>query len=224
MVTTTLALILLARQDKPVDIPKSELPKSAVCVVCRANGESHGEERPAAGVRYKGIAYYFCGLKEVEQFKADPEAFMPPVLPRPMPDFSLVDTNGQAWGRDSFKGRVILIDFWATWCKPCKEMKPILEKCREKYSTKGFEVLSVSIDESVETLTNFLKRNRFTNPVLFDSSQTWAAWKVRVIPAFFVVKDGIVVDQWVGKKTEKEVLALVAQHIGSSSLSPDPVP
>ena len=186
-------------QDKPVEVPKGDLPRSSVCAVCMANGESHGEERPQAGLRYKGTTYYFCSKKEVETFKKDPDAFLPPVLPRPMPAFDLTDVDGKHWTAESFKGTTILVDFWATWCGPCKEMKPIVEKVREKFAGKGFEVLSVSIDEKKADLLKFLPKNKFANPVLHDSSQTWAAWKVRVVPAFYLVKDGQVVAQWVGK-------------------------
>ena len=70
-------------QDTPEDIAKKDLPKKATCVVCASNGEGHGEEKPAAGVRYKGKSYFFCNAREAVTFKQDPEAFMPPVLPRP---------------------------------------------------------------------------------------------------------------------------------------------
>ena len=69
----------------PEEIAKKDLPKKAVCFVCSANGETHGEEKPAAGARYKGKTYYFCNEKEAVAFKQDPEAYMPPVLPRPAP-------------------------------------------------------------------------------------------------------------------------------------------
>jgi len=213
MITTTLALLLLNGQDIPVDIPKGELPKAALCVICNANGETHGEEKPAAGVKYKGKTFYFCNAKEVDTFKADPEAFMPPVLPRPMPNFELQDTTGTTWNTLKMKDKVVIIDFWATWCGPCKEMKPLIEKSHAKYREKGLEVLSVSIDEKKETLVNYLKKNKFKNPVLFDSNQTWAEWKVRVIPAFFVVKNGQIVDQWVGKKSQRELDNLVEKQL-----------
>src|SRR4051812_2214381 len=75
-------------QDTPRDIPKNELPNSAVCTVCTANGNAHGPEKPAAGVRYKGNTFYFCNAKEVATFKNDPDSFLPPVLPRPVPKFT----------------------------------------------------------------------------------------------------------------------------------------
>ncbi len=214
MSITVIALALsITNQDTPVEIAKSELPKSAECVICSANGAGHGEEKPAAGVKYKGKSYYFCNTKEVAEFKADPIAFLPPVLPRPMPKFDLTDTTGLQWNAKSMTDKVVLIDFWATWCGPCKEMKPLIDKAHSTFKSKGFEVLSVSIDEKEKTLTDYLKKNKFTNPVLFDKSQTWSEWKVRVVPTFFVVKNNQIVDQWSGKKSQNELNTLIESHL-----------
>lgn len=200
-------------QDTPVPMEKSALPKAALCVVCHANGSDHGEERPAAGVRYKGNEYYFCNAKEVETFRKDPEGYMPPVLPRPMPDFKLADLTGKTWDASAMKGKLVIVDFWATWCVPCKEMKPILDGVRKKYGERGLEVLSVSIDEKRTELDKHLKKNPFSNPVLHDTGEVWAAWKVRVVPTFLVVKDGMIVEQWSGKRSKKDVEAMIERQL-----------
>lgn len=216
MLTSLIALtVLTPLQDSPVAIPANELPKKAPCVVCEAGGSGHGEEKPAAGLRYKGKEYFFCNKNEPAVFKKDPEAFMAPVLPRPMPKFDLADTSGKAWNADSFKDKVVLVDFWATWCAPCKEMKPILDKVRTELAPNGFEVLSVSIDEKKATLDKYLPKAKFINPVLWDSNATFAAWNVRAVPAFFVVRNGEVVAQWVGKKKLDEVRAAIKPWLKS---------
>ncbi len=200
---------LVPGQDKPVDIPKGELPNAPqVCVVCEAAGSGHGAEKAAAGVRFKGQAYYFCNPSEVAKFKKDPEAYLPPILPRPMPAFALADTAGKTWNAEAMKGQLVLLDFWATWCVPCKEMKPVLERVQKQFGDK-LTVLSVSIDEKRADFDKFLIKNKFSNPVLFDDKQTWAEWRVRVVPTFFLVKDGQIVGQWSGKKPEKDIVALV---------------
>lgn len=203
MSISVLFFALIGAQDVPVDIPKAELPKAEHCVVCSSNGEDHGAEKPAAGVRYKGKNYYFCNTKEVAAFKKDPEGFMPPVLPRPMPKFDLADLTGKDWNEETLQGKVVLIDYWATWCVPCREMKPIVDRVRKQFLDKGFEVLSVSIDEKRGELDKFLKKNKFDNPVLHDQKQTWANWRVRVVPSFFLLKDGQIIAQWNGKIVEK---------------------
>lgn len=81
---TLLAFLVITTpvlQDTPQDIARKDLPKLAECVVCTSGGESHGKEKPVAGVMYKGTAYYFCNAKEVAAFKKDPNAYLPLVLP-----------------------------------------------------------------------------------------------------------------------------------------------
>jgi len=206
-------LILASLQDKPIVIPKAELPKSEqLCTVCEADGNGHGAERAAAGVRFKGKEYYFCHASEVAKFMKDPEGYVPPVLPRPAPKFELADTTGAMWNVESMKGKLVLIDFWATWCVPCKEMKPIIERVHKKAGDK-LTVLSVSIDEKKSEFDKFLTKNKFSNPVLFDNAQTWGSWRVRVVPTFFLIKDGMIVDQWSGKRPEKAVQETVDKYL-----------
>ncbi len=211
--TVLLFTTILSAQSTPVDIPKADLPKSAHCVVCESDGQNHGMEKPAAGVLYQGKTYYFCNVKEVASFRKDPEAYMPPVLPRAMPAFDLNDLSGKRWNSAEFKGKTVLVDFWATWCVPCREVKPIVEKVRAKYAAKGFNVLSVSIDEKRTALDQFLVKNKFAGPVLHDTSQTWATWGVKSIPALFLVRDGQIVAQWRGKQTEKTLSAAVEKAL-----------
>ncbi|HMS56057.1 MAG TPA: TlpA disulfide reductase family protein, partial [Fimbriimonadaceae bacterium] len=118
------------------------------------------------------------------------------------PSLKLSDTKGFVWNAEALKGRVVLLDFWATWCGPCKEMKPVLDRVRKDFVTKQFEVLSISIDEKKGDLDKYLTRVKFENPVLHDSGSVWQGWKVRVLPTFFLVKDGQIIDQWSGKVKE----------------------
>lgn len=206
-------LFIAATQDKPVIIPKAELPKTdQFCTVCEADGNGHGAEKAAAGVRYQGTEYYFCHSNEVAKFIKDPAGYLPPVLPRPAPKFELADTTGTMWNAESMKGKVVLLDFWATWCVPCKEMKPVIERLHKK-AGENLTVLSVSIDEKKADFDKFLTKTKFTNPVLFDHAQTWGAWRVRVVPTFFLVKDGKIVEQWSGKRSEKAIQELLDKHL-----------
>jgi peroxiredoxin/YHS domain-containing protein len=202
-----LSAAAFAWQDTPEDIPKAELPKAAVCAVCSATGSTHGEERPAAGVRYKGKSLYFCSVKEVATFKKDPESFLPPVLPRPAPSFSLRSLSGEKVNLTDVKGKVVLIDYWATWCGPCVATMPEMQRLHEKYSAKGLTILGVSVDEEGEKKVKpFIARRKFTYPILLDDQSTWKAYNAKVIPALFLVdKEGRIVRQWVGKPDKKEV-------------------
>jgi thiol-disulfide isomerase/thioredoxin len=200
---------LAVAQDKPADIAKKDLPKLAKCLMCT----DEGDEKPAGGVMYKGKAHYFCNANEIKAFKKDPEAYIPAVLPRELPAFELKDEAGKVWNAEAMKGKLVLIDFWATSCKPCIAMFPTVHKLREKNASKGFEVLSVSIDQSRPELDKFLKKHSFPNPVLHDTAKTWNAFSIKSIPAMYLVKDGKIVAQWIGKTSEKELAAAIEANL-----------
>jgi peroxiredoxin/YHS domain-containing protein len=200
----------LMAQETPTDIPKKELPKTSACVICSAHGERDETEKAVAGVRYKGKAYYFCNKGEVAQFKADPEAYMPPVLPRPAPEKFGVKLEGTSASLADFKGKVVLVDFWATWCVPCVKAMPDLQKLQEKYAEKGLSVVGISIDEKgAEKVKPFLSKRKFTYTMLLDKDTahpTWKAFGVHGIPALFLInREGVIVQQWTGKVEMKEV-------------------
>jgi thiol-disulfide isomerase/thioredoxin len=207
MISTLLLTVALFAQDKPTDIPKAQLPKAAECVVCSMNGAGHEEEKPAGGLMYRGKAFYFCNSKEIADFKKDPEAFIPLPLPRAMAKFDLVDLGGKVWNAEAFKDKVILVDFWATWCGPCKQVKPIVAEQAAKH--RDLLVLSVSIDEKKADLDKFLAKEKFVGPVLHDTKQVWAAWRVRAIPMLFLVKNGQVIAQWTGVPDKKALASAV---------------
>jgi len=207
------AALSMSVQDVPQDIAKKDLPKAAECVVCSAKGAGHEEEKPAAGVMYKGKAYYFCNAKEVPEFKKNADFYLPLELPMPMPEFGLKDQAGKAWDADAFKGKLVLLDYWATWCKPCLALKPKLDKIRDAYKDRGFDMLSVSIDEKRAPLDKFLQKTPFTNPVVWDDKQTWAKFKILAIPALFLVKDGQVIAVFRGNPDTKEIEKAVKSNL-----------
>jgi peroxiredoxin len=174
--------------------------------------EEHGDEKPAAGVRFLGKSYFFCNTKEVAEFKKDPEAFMPPVLPRVAPKLTASNLSGGAVSLEDYKGKVVLLDFWATWCAPCIKSMPAVEKLYASRKDKGFVALGVSIDEDQKKVAPFLKKHAFTYSILLDDAKapTWAAYKVKAIPAIYLIdREGQIVAQWKGEPKMKDVEAAV---------------
>ena len=207
--TAALAALLFSPQDTPQEINKKDLPAKALCTACETKGNHMGLEHPAAGVRFQGKEYFFCKKEEVAEFKADPAAFLPPVLPRPLPDLSLHKFGGEAIPLKTMKGKIVLLDYWATWCKPCIETMPAIQRLHDKYADKGVVAMGVSIDEgSDKKPAAFVAKRKFTYAMAWDGGDNpvWKSLKVIAVPALFLVnRDGLIVKQWVGKPLEKDV-------------------
>ena len=86
----------------------------------------------------------------------------------PFPDFRETDLNGKPLALAGYRGKFVLIDFWATWCPPCLQELPNVLKTYQQYHDKGFEVVGVSLDQDKERLTTFLKEKQIPWPQYFD--------------------------------------------------------
>jgi len=88
---------------------------------------------------------------------------------QPAPDFTLQDVDGKTWKLSDFKGKkIVMIDFWATWCNICKREMPILQKVYQEYQGKGIEFLGVALDENVAAIKKVARDKGVTYPVLVD--------------------------------------------------------
>ena len=84
------------------------------------------------------------------------------------PNFTLKSATGANLRLSEFRGEVVMINFWATWCGPCRQEMPVLEKLYSRYRDVGFELLGVSIDENSAKARNMAKRLKVNYPILFD--------------------------------------------------------
>ncbi|RMF98095.1 MAG: TlpA family protein disulfide reductase [Gammaproteobacteria bacterium] len=89
-------------------------------------------------------------------------------LSGPAPDFTLRDRNGQPVSLSDFRGQVVLINFWATWCGPCRKEMPLLEQLYQRYQSLGFTLLGVNVEEGDVDAEAFLRETPVSFPVLFD--------------------------------------------------------
>ena len=184
--------------------PVTAAVKQGICVVCQVrSGESEPEDIKATRT-HEGKEYGFCSLKCAQAFDADPAAFVPPTLPRSAPGFSLTDLSGKRVSNASLKGKVVLLDFWATWCPPCVKSMPELQSLHAKYASRGFQVVGVSIDEGATAaakVKKFIGAKRITYPIAIDSgkSAAWEAFRVKAVPAAYLLdREGRIVAQWTG--------------------------
>lgn len=102
-------------------------------------------------------------------------------LLRSRADFTLTDIQGKYWNLKSLRGRVVLLNFWATWCPPCRAELPDLNAINDRFKDRGLVILSIS-EEDESTLKHFLSQNKITYPVLLD--RTGGTKKQFLVPGF----------------------------------------
>ena len=117
---------------------------------------------------------------------------------RPFPAFAEQDLDGKPLAVANYKGKIVLVDFWATWCGPCVAELPNVLAAYNKYHAKGFEIIGISLDEDHDKLTAFIKERNMTWVQYFDG----LGWKnklgqqfgINAIPATFLLdRDGIII-------------------------------
>ena len=110
------------------------------------------------------------------------------VKPWPAPAFSLKDKAGQVRTLAEFKGRVVLVDFWASWCGPCKASFPALDSLHEELHGEGLEVVAINVDEDRKDAQAFLEGRSPSMTVLFDSQgRSPEDFKVEGMPSSFLI-------------------------------------
>jgi len=87
---------------------------------------------------------------------------------QPAPDFTLTDANGQSVTLSDLRGQVVMINFWASWCGPCREEMPLLEQIYQRYEPLGFTLLGINVEENPADGQAFLKERPVTFKVLYD--------------------------------------------------------
>jgi len=117
------------------------------------------------------------------------------------PDFTLRDVNGRTVTLASLKGKVVLLNFWATWCPPCKAEMPSMNKLYNELKSKGFEVVAVSTDNGISPVKEFLAKNRIDFTVIFDETKAVAReYKVFSMPTTFLIdRNGFIVEKFYGE-------------------------
>ena len=107
------------------------------------------------------------------------------------PALALKDLQGNVHDLAAYRGKVVLVNFWATWCEPCRDEMPSIEKLKARLAGRPFVVLAVNVDEPESRIRNFLTQLPLSFPVLVDyERKVTKAWGVRVLPATFVVGPG----------------------------------
>jgi len=115
-------------------------------------------------------------------------------------DFSLSLLEGETKSLGSYKGKVVFLNFWATWCGPCRSEMPSMESVYKKFADKGLEILAVNCAEDRATVSSYMKNEGFTFPALLDlDGRVSSNYGVQSIPTTFLIdRDGMIVMRLVG--------------------------
>ena len=128
----------------------------------------------------------------------------------PAPDFQLQDLNGQTVSLSDFRGRSVLLNFWATGCIPCRSEMSYIQEIYEQHSdtASSLVVLTINPGESHSTVEEFMDFYHLSLPVLFDTKGVaWQGYNIQFIPTtFFIDKDGIIQDKVIGAFPSKAAI------------------
>jgi len=108
--------------------------------------------------------------------------------PGPLSAFSLIDTSGKLWRPDDFKGRAVLLNFWASWCEPCRAEMPTLQQVADLYGPEKLLVLAINFKEKPSRALQFAQSTGVSVPVLLDTEGRVARqWGVKVFPTTLLI-------------------------------------
>ncbi len=121
------------------------------------------------------------------------------------PEFSLPDMSGQQLRLSDYRGKVVLLDFWATWCEPCREEVPHFVELQNKLGDRGFQIIGISMDDGPEPVHDFYRQFKMNYPVVMGNAQIGELYGgVLGLPIAFVIgRDG----------------RLYSRHIGAADIS-----
>ena len=153
----------------------------------RDNSVALAQAAPVVSQADVGAAFRRAGISVVEP-RRDPA------------DFSLTVLSGGSARLSDYKGKVVILNFWATWCPPCVSEMPSMENLYKQYKDKGVEILAVDLRENVNTVRQFINNNGYTFPVLLDrDGRVGGLYGVEAIPTTYIIdREGKIAGRIVG--------------------------
>lgn len=185
----------------------------AICAVCGPR-EGSGFEPVRATATYKGKQYFFCSLECKVEFLKNPQAFLVTDAGKPAPPFTLATFEGRQVSLADFRGQVVLLDFWATYCPPCIEALPELQALQTKNASRGFTVIGITVDDRAQLVEKATKAAEVSYPIVKATPEVWSAYKVNALPALILVgRDGTIIRRYGGEADKAAMLAEIERAI-----------
>jgi peroxiredoxin len=166
------------------------------------------------------LSFSFKSVQVISTDEADPKTerlfremriIEVPHIPPPV-DFSLLDINGQQFTLSDFKGKIVFLNFWTTWCPECRIEMPSMEKLYKRLSSQDFTMIAVNLQEPALRVKTFLKKYPLTFSILLDSKgKIGQQFGIRAVPTTFILdKNGGIIGKALGSRQwdSKESMAL----------------
>jgi peroxiredoxin len=142
-----------------------------------------------------------------------------PRIGQPSPDFKTVSTSGQSISQENYRGHVLIIDFFATWCQPCRQSIPHLVEMNRKYARQGLQILGLSVDEEGERAVKaFTDEFRVNYPLALAGDSVTSDFGVRSVPVMYLIdKKGRIAEVYrgysgeMGRSVELSIKRLLAE-------------
>jgi thiol-disulfide isomerase/thioredoxin len=138
----------------------------------------------------------------------------------PASDWTLKDAHGRTHSLADYRGQVVVLDFWATWCPPCRAAMPHVQKLYEQYKDRDVAVFGVNVSESADPI-EFMRTGGYTYPILLNGDAVAAAYEVSGIPAFVVIdRAGRLIYRAAGfdERREKQLIKAIEKALQSHDL------
>lgn len=153
---------------------------------------------------------------------------MAQVPPKVAPDFTLPTVDGQQVSLEDYRGKVVFLNFWATWCIPCREEMPALERLYQVYQAQDFAVISIDLKESADQVRAFFQKHALSFPALLDQNgSVFRDYLVAGMPTTYLIgRDGMLLARGVGGRdwTRAEALELIKELIKPTPIAQQPTP
>ena len=122
---------------------------------------------------------------------------------QPAPPFKVTSISGQPLSLANYKGHVLILDFFASWCEPCKRSIPHIMELNKKYGKQGLQILGLSLDEDKDDLVEFAGPLKLNYPVALANEDLQTEYGLRSIPTLFIInKKGIITEKFMGMTDE----------------------
>jgi peroxiredoxin len=153
---------------------------------------------------------------------------MSKVPPKAAPDFTLPTPDGQQVSLMQYRGKVVFLNFWATWCIPCREEMPALERLHQTYQAQDLAIISIDLKESADQVKAFFAKHNLSFPALLDQDgSVFRDYLVAGMPTTYLIgRDGTMLARGVGGRdwTRSEALQLIQELIKPTPVASQPGP